>query len=316
MMTKPLLRAVSRTQGNNRALKDGLVRPQLCDLRFDEVKVLVDAFRRMVRGREFDVCEMALTTYLCAKECGARFTAIPVFLVRGFHHAAIVVNRDAGIRTPKDLEGREVGVNRGYTVTTGVWARAVLQEEYDVDLDAVVWRPSSDEHVAEYRAPGNVVPLGPGPDLASRVISGELPAAVGLQIDHPQVELLIPASDDAAETALLTRGHYPINHLVVVKDELLVDHPGLGIDLVEAFAESKQLYVDALLNGAIDEPSAADRTYRRVAELTGGDPLPYGIAPNRAVLDELIAHARRQHILSAWPDVDALFASGTRDLVV
>ena len=89
--------------------------------------MLVKAFRRMVRGLEFDVCEMALTTYLCAKEHGARFTALPVFLVRGFHHGAILYDPTSGIRGPKDLEGRKVGVNRGYTVTTGVWARAVLQ---------------------------------------------------------------------------------------------------------------------------------------------------------------------------------------------
>ena len=121
------LRTVTRTQGNNQALKDGSVKPRTFVFEFVEVDPLIAAFRRMVRGLEFDVCEMAITTYICAKAHGKRMTAVPVFLVRAFHHGAILVNTKAGIRTPKDLEGKKVGVNRGYTVTTGVWARSILQ---------------------------------------------------------------------------------------------------------------------------------------------------------------------------------------------
>src|SRR3982751_3316293 len=84
------LRTVTRTQGANAALKSGAVQPEGFALAFEEVHPLIRAFRRMVRGLEFDVCELALTTYLCAKEYGARFTALPVFLVRGFHHGAIL----------------------------------------------------------------------------------------------------------------------------------------------------------------------------------------------------------------------------------
>src|ERR1700712_5134214 len=107
------LRTVTRTQGKNRALKEGTATAKGFDLDFEEVPVLVQAFRRMVRGLEFDVCEMAMTTYLTAKEHGVAFTALPVFLVRGFHHGAIV--RPAGTELhPEDLAGRRVGVNRGY----------------------------------------------------------------------------------------------------------------------------------------------------------------------------------------------------------
>src|SRR5207248_6270105 len=131
------LKTVTRTQGNNRALKDGTVKPKTFAFDFEEVDPLIAAFRRMVRGLEFDICEMAITTYICAKAHGKRMTAIPVFLVRAFHHGAILVNTKAGIRTPKDLEGKRVGVNRGYTVTTGVWARGMMQQAYGVDLSKV-----------------------------------------------------------------------------------------------------------------------------------------------------------------------------------
>jgi 4,5-dihydroxyphthalate decarboxylase len=307
------LRTVTRTQGNNRALKDGTVTPEGFDLVFEEVPVLVDAFRRMVRGLEFDVCEMAMTTYLCAKAHGKPFTALPVFLVRGFHHGAIVTAPDSGVTGPKDLEGRRVGVNRGYTVTTGVWARGILQEEYGVDLNSVTWVLSGDEHVAEYRPPANVVPMPAGASLPGLVAGGDLAAAVGVAADPPLAPL-IPDAAEAGFDALRRRGHYPINHLVVVRDDLLAAHPGLAADLFGAFARAKDLYVARLRTGEIEDPKPSDVLYRRVMEITGADPLPYGVAPNLGVIEELIDHAVNQRILDRRPAVESLFAEGTVDL--
>jgi 4,5-dihydroxyphthalate decarboxylase len=273
--------------------------------------VLVHAFRRMVRELEFDVCELAFTTYLCARAHGKRFTALPIFLVRGFHHGAIVCNTEVGIREPKDLEGRKVGVNRGYTVTTGVWARGILAEEYGVDLDRVTWVLSGDEHVAEYRPPANVVSMEPGGDLAEMVATGELAAAIGVDVDHPAVAPLIPGAREAGFEALRQRGHYPINHLVVVKDELLAARPQLAAEIFDAFAEAKNLYVERLRAGVIADPSATDRMHEHVLEITGADPLPYGIARNRAMIEALIDHAVSQRILDRRPAVESLFAECT-----
>ena len=312
-MSARKLKTVTRTQGNNVALKDGTVTPRGFEFDFEDVPVLVDGFRRMVRGLEFDVCEMALTTYLCAREHGKRFTALPVFLVRAFHHGAIVVNTRAGIRTPKDLEGRRVGVNRGYTVTTGLWARSVLREEHGVDLDRVTWVLTGDEHVAEYRPPANVVPVERGQKLADLLASGELAAAIGVDVDHPDVRPLIEDGEEAGLQALRTRGHYPINHLVVVRDELLEAEPALAAAVFDAFAEAKQIYLDRLMSGAIGKATAADQTHLRVAELIG-DPLPYGIEPNRAVLEAAIEQALAQHILTRRPQLEALFAPATHGL--
>src|SRR5205809_4543336 len=161
-MDKIKLKTVFRPDGHIAPLKDGTVKPRTFDIEYEDVPVLIAAFRRMVRGLEFDVCEMAITTYICAKAHGKRMTAVPVFLVRAFHHGAILVNTKAGIARPKDLEGKKVGVNRGYTVTTGVWARSILQEEHGVDLSKITWVLSGDEHVAEYKPPANVVPIAPG----------------------------------------------------------------------------------------------------------------------------------------------------------
>jgi len=306
-------RTVTSTQGNNAAIKDGTVRPRSFEFDIMEVDPLIRAFRTMVRGLEYDICEMALTTYICAKAHGVRFTALPIFLVRAFHHGAIRVNSKAGIGVPKDLEGCKVGVNRGYTVTTGVWARGVLQDEYDVDLSRITWVLSGDEHVSQYRPPANVVPIEDGKDMGDMLASGELAAAVGIDVDHPDVKPLIPNALEAGLAALRQRGHYPINHLVVVRDDLLAEHPEIAVETFEAFAEAKRLYVDKLKAGGIENPTKADEVHRRVMEITG-DPLPYGIEPNRQVLEELIGHAVTQKIISAPVSIDDLFAPGTHGL--
>jgi 4,5-dihydroxyphthalate decarboxylase len=314
-MAPEKLTAVTRTQGNNKALKDGVVKPKTVELDFIEVDPLIAAFRRMVRGLEFDVCEMAITTYICAREHGKRMTAVPVPLVRAFHHGAILVNAKAGIASPKDLEGKRVGVNRGYTVTTGVWARSVLQDEHGVDLSKITWVLSGDEHVAEYRPPSNVVPIEAGKKMADMLVSGELVAAIGVDIDHPDIKPLIPNALEAGLTALRERGHYPINHLVVIKDELLEKKPDLATEVFNAFAESKRLYVERLKGGKIENPTGVDKVHQRVMEITGGDPLPYGIEPNRKVIENLIQHALTQRIITRPVSVDDLFAPATRGLV-
>jgi 4,5-dihydroxyphthalate decarboxylase len=313
-MAKPKLKTVTRTQGNNRALKDGTVKPGAFEFAFEEVDPLIAAFRRMVRGLEFDICEMAMTTYICARAHGKRMTAVPVFLVRAFHHGAVKVNANAGIRSPKDLEGKRVGVNRGYTVTTGVWARGVFQDEYGVDLNKVTWVLSGDEHVAEYRPPANVVPIEPGKKMPDMLLSGELAAAIGIEGEHPDLKLLIPDPLEAGLRALKERGHYPINHTVVIRDELLEEKPRLAVDVFNVFAEAKRLYVERLKGDAVEKPTGADEVHRRVLEITG-DPLPYGIEPNRKVLGELMRHAVTQRIIDKPIAVDELFAPATRSLI-
>jgi 4,5-dihydroxyphthalate decarboxylase len=313
-MVRPAFRTVTRTQGNNRALKEGVVKPRDFDFDFEEVPVLVKGFRRMVRELAYDISEMALTTYVCARAHGVKFTALPIFLVRDFHHGAILQNLKAGLSSPKALEGRRVGVNRGYTVTTGVWARSILQDEHGVDLSKVTWVRSGDEHVADYRPPANVVPLEEGHELEADLASGALVAAVGAKVEHPDVRSMIDDPFAAAVAAMKDRGLYPINHLVVVRDAVLEENPDLAVQVFEAFAKSKQLYVEDLKAGRMASPTPIDRVHLAALEVMD-DPLPYGIAPNRKVLEMLMAHAVTQKIVPAAMDIDGLFAASTRDLV-
>jgi 4,5-dihydroxyphthalate decarboxylase len=284
------LKTVIRTTSVVAALKDGGVAPEGFELAFEEVTPITKAFRIMCRELAYDVCEMAATTYFVARDHGKPFTALAVFLTRGFHHRAVVA-REPG--DPKSLEGRRVGVNRGYTVTTGVWARGILATRHGVDLDSITWVRSDVEHVAEFEPPANVE-LDEGLDLGEAVVAGELAAAVGDVKAEGLVPLLADA-DEAAEREARERRTWPVNHLLVVRDELLDHAPAI----FAAFEQAKDLYV---------ESGDLEPLHARAAELIGGDPLPYGIEPNRAMIEELLDHAFAQRILGRRPTVEELFA--------
>jgi 4,5-dihydroxyphthalate decarboxylase len=150
--------------------------------------------------------------------------------------------------------------------------------------------------------------------MADMLISGELVAAIGVEMDHPDIKPLIPNALDAGLASLKRGGHYPINHTVVIKDELIAAHPGLASDVFNAFAESKRLYLERLKGGRIEKPTEVDKVHARVMDIIG-DPLPYGIAPNRRVIEELIGHALTQGIITKPVTVEDLFARETLGLV-
>ncbi len=312
-MTRRRLTAVTRLQGNNRALKAGEVEMPDFALDFEEVEPLPKAFRRMVREGAYDVSEMALTTYITARAHGAAMTAIPVFLVRGFHHGAIVTGAAGPVRAPADLAGARVGVQRGYTVTTGVWARAILAEEHGLDLSGVTWARETDEHVLDWQPPANVESLGGDGSLAEQLARGDVAAGVGLTAGEG-TRSVIENPFAAGVAALKGRGFYPINHLVVIRDDVLAETPDLAVQLFEAFATSKRRYVEALKAGRIGQPTAADKVHLAALDVMD-DPLPYGIAPNRAVLEGLMAQAVSQGILKAPLPLEGLFAKEVLDLV-
>jgi len=297
--------------GITKALKDGSVRPPRLDLEYVEIEPVTKAMRRMVRGMEFDICEMAFTTYLCAKALGAEFTAIPVFLTRNFHHWAAFYNAKSGIRQPKDLEGRRVAVNRGYTVTTGLWVRGILQSEYSVDLGKITWVPTDDEHVATYKAyPPNVDLSRLGKPMAELLLTGDCDAAIGdVKVDSPDIKPLIPNAREAGFAYFRKTGIYPLNHGLVVKDSLLREDPQLALDLFAAFKSAKAAYLARL-----DSASApADETVRALRQVVG-DPFPFGIAANRKPLEAIVRFAVEQKVIPQPLTVEQLFAANTLTL--
>jgi 4,5-dihydroxyphthalate decarboxylase len=298
--------------GLTKPLKDGTVQSDRLQLDYVHVDQIVPAMRRMVRDLEFDVCEMAIATYLCAKAHGALLSAIPVFLTRNFHHGSAFYNVRSGIDNPKDLEGRTIGVNRGYTVTTGLWARGILQTEYGVDLSKITWAPTDDEHVAAYKAPRNVDYSHRGKSIGDLLLSGEFAAAVGdIRVDSADIRPVIPDARNAGIAYFRKTGIYPINHVLVVRDTVLMADPALAARLFRAFQEAKKVYFVHLAAGRNLSP--ADEA-AIVLKQVMGDPLPFGVRANRKAIDTIVQFAVDQQVIPKKLNPEDLFALGTLDL--
>jgi 4,5-dihydroxyphthalate decarboxylase len=324
------LSAAIATYGHTKTLKSKQEQPTGCELDFVEVEPIIAAFRRMVRTLEFDVCELAPTTYLAARDADIPVTALPIFLMRRFHHGDMVCRPGSGISAPKDLEGRKVGV-RAYTVSTGVWARGILQHEYGVDPDSITWVVDDEEHVTSYQLPPNVVSAEPGQSIAGLFHEGGIDAALsgpagigragaptagwaiaGAGFDEarkPSEDYypLFPGAREI-ETAWYRRtGIYPIHGLVVVKTEILDANPWLAQSLVDAFTASKQPFLESLRAGIDDTKEFA--SYSSLRKVVGDDPLPYGIGPNEKSINALIDYSVDQHIVARRYEIDEIFAS-------
>ncbi|HUY07617.1 MAG TPA: hypothetical protein VMU99_10190 [Acidimicrobiales bacterium] len=295
--------------GHVAPLRDGTVAPDGFELEFAVLDgPIIGAFRKMVRNQEFDICELAITTYLSAKEYHKEFTAIPVFPARAFPHRAIVVNRDSGVDGPKDLEGKSVGV-RAYTVTTGVWARAILADTYGVDLDRVTWVICDEEHVKECALPDNVE-YRPGADLSAMLEAGELAGGIGIYHgSSPSIEPLIKDRAGVERSLVERTGIYPINHTLVIKDSLIERYPDLAPSLYQAFVLAKQPFLERI-EGAT-ELSDEERELAARCAFVGPDPMPYGIAANRPTLEAIIRQAHAQKILSHPIGVEEMFVPGS-----
>lgn len=304
-------------------LKSGAVPIEGVEAEFVTVKPQIAAFRRMVRDVEFDVCELAPTTYLIARARGAPFIALPIFVMRRFHHGGLLVRPDAGIRTPKDLEGGKIGV-RAYSVTTGVWTRGILAEEYAVDNGKITWVVDDEEHVASLVLPDNVVRAPAGKSLVSMMQDGEIAAAfdgnaglgrsgapsadwAGMPGDPPSYPELFPNAAELEAAWFRRTGIYPMHGTIVVREALLRRHPELGAALLRAFEQAKRNWLARLRSGEAD--SASDRKYRALCGVVGDDPLPYGMSANGPSIRALESIALRQGLIAerlpperAWYD--------------
>ena len=312
MMTDLVLRTAVGSYGHTTPLKDGTIASKMFGMEHIEVSPVVSIFRRMVRGLEFDVAEMALSTYMCARAHGKPFTGIPVFLTRAFYHGGLVYNTRSGITSPKDLEGRKVGL-RSYTLTPGVWTRGILQTEYGVDLEAVTWVLSGDEHVAEFVAPPNVV-SSPNNDLGEMLLSGEIDAAIGAgPVDSPDVQPLFSEPDTADAAWHRKTGIYPISHMLVVKNAQLESNPGLERELFDVFKSAKTHYIERLRSG--EHLSQADRALLKMADVVGDDPIPYGFESSRKTLETFVRFNVEQGVIPEKVDPEELFPASTLTLV-
>ena len=293
--TKLKLNAMLGNYPITKALKAGAVRSDLVDLDFVEVKVANNLFKQVVRDARYDVAELAIVTYLQAKAYGKPYVLVPAVLVsRGQHHT-IAYNPDRGPLKPSELNGKRVGV-RAYTVTTGTWVRGILAGDYGVDINEVEWITFEDPHVAEYRDTAIVKRAPEGKELTQMLLDGEVAAGiVGDKLPDPRLKHLIPDAEAAAQKWAERHHGVPINHMLVVRQDLSRSRPDAVKDIFRQLHASK-----------------------RAAGLPDGgalDPYRFGVEACRPILEIIIEFCHRQQLIPRRMSVDELFDDTTRALV-
>jgi len=268
-------------------LKRGEVTSPTLKLDFVEVKAMHTAFKPMVREHAYDASELALTTYFQAKAYNKGLTLLPAAMLSRFQHHTMLYNSTRGTLTPKDLAGKRIGV-RSYSQTTGVWIRGILENDYGVDLSRVQWVTFEDGHVAEAKDPEGVIRAEAGQDITAMLLAGELDAAIygAAMPKDPQLKSVVANPDADAKAWYARHGLVPVNHMVVVTDELKRANPAAVAELYRLLEASKK---------AAGAPAG------------GIDTAPFGKEANRPCLELLISYAVQQGLLPRPLSVDELW---------
>jgi 4,5-dihydroxyphthalate decarboxylase len=278
-----------------KALKEGKTNSSVVTLDFCGPPTAHDGFKGMVRDNKFDAGELAIITFLQAKAYGKPYVMLPAPISGRFQHHTIGYNAEHGELSPKDIEGRRVGV-RSYAQTTGLWARGVLQHEYNVDLDRVTWVTFDDAHLAEYTDPPNTerAPKG-GKKLAQMMFDGDVAAAIlGADMPKdPRVRPLVPEPHKAAKEWFKRTGVIPINHMFTVHEQVSRERPDVVQEIFRMLVESRKA-----------APPEALETIP-----------PFGVEANRKAIQLAIDWALEQRIIPRRLEVDELFDDATRRLV-
>ncbi|KEQ03710.1 ABC transporter substrate-binding protein [Pseudorhizobium pelagicum] len=278
--------------GVTRALRNGEVNSTLLRLNYADYDPSNLGFKAFVSEAAFQAGELAIVTFLMAKARGAPLVLMPAPISGRFQHHCIAYNAENRHLSPKDLEGKRVGV-RAYTQTTGVWVRGILQNEYGVDLDKITWVCFEDAHVENYAEPSNVTRGQKGQKLVDMLLDGSLDAAMlGSNMpDDPRLKTVIPDPNEAAKAWYDRTGVIPLNHVFVVREDLSRERPDLVRELYRMLKESKAK-----------------------AGLKGLDTRPYGVEANRKTLQTIIRYSRQQGLINRLLEVDELFDDVTRAL--
>jgi 4,5-dihydroxyphthalate decarboxylase len=276
----------------------------------------------MSGGLEFDVAEYSSSEFIqryAAKQCP--FVALPVFPSRAFRHSFITINKCSGIKKPKDLEGKRVGVAL-YTMTAAIFIRGLLQHEYGVDLSKIKWVQGAintagshgDPHVLPLLKPPDMIHVDPSKSLDDMLVAGEIDATMGTSVPrsilkNPDIARLIPDFYEAEKEYYARTKIFPVMHLVAIRKEIYERHPFVATSLYNAFEQAKILalkkmfslralrYMMPFLPAQLDE----------IRAVFGDDPWPYGVEENRPTLEALVTYMHDQHMIANKMPIEELF---------
>ena len=271
---------------------------------------LLEVFERMLTEQAYPACEFSLSNYIMLKDRGADWLhAIPVFPYRAFRHSTLYVRKDSPLVEPAQLRGKKIGVP-DYSMTAAVWTRGILGEQYGVHWSEMTWTASGRQRFSVLE--GVDVEFVQY-DLENALIDGRLDALLtpdlrdeSRPLGERQLRPLIADAQAAEEAYFNSTGVYPINHVVVIRDDSLQRLPGLPRALFDAYASCKAAAYKRRLGTTL--LPWGKRYWARVFQQFGGDPLPYGLTDlNRKVVGRVANFLYDQKLIGTLPDLDRLF---------
>ena len=307
------------------ALNYGLIDVEGIDLNFIEIQAPREIFDRMVGAQEFDVSEMSLAEYVTMTAKGiSPFIAIPVFPSKAFRHAFICVNRNSGIKEPKDLAGKRIGTPL-YTQTAAIWIRGDLEDKYGVDLSGVQWVQGAVEKAGTHGDPPappqllepiEITPNTSDKSLSDMLADGDIDAILGsrmpdsVRTQPDKVGHLFPNFRDEEKRYYQEHRIHPIMHTVVIRKDIYAENKWMAQSLFKAFQAAKEWAVEQMYFSGAQKymlPWLFD-DLREIDEIFGGDPWPYGIDENRPTLEAFVKYMHQQNFIPEILAVEDLFA--------
>jgi 4,5-dihydroxyphthalate decarboxylase len=281
-----------------------------------------DLFDAVMAGADFDIAEMSTSEHVANTLQGTSpHVALPVFPSRVFRHGFIVINRKKGIKSPKDLAGRRIGIPL-YTMTAAVWIRGMLEDDHGVDLSGVTWVHGAVDKPGRYgnaNPPPLVKPVKleaneTGRSLDQLLCDGEIDAYLGALLPpslgrHPDVVRLFPDVRATERDYYKRTGIHPIMHLIVIRKEAYAANPWIARPLYQAFVEAKRRAWEALSYSGTSRvmlPWLND-DIAEIGDVFGGEPFAYGLEANRKTLEALVGYMHRQHLIARQPALSELF---------
>lgn len=313
------------TYDRTRGLADGTIRPEGIKLVYLPL-VVEETFFRMMRYREFDCSEMSLSSYVASLgEQNPPFIAIPVFPSRCFRHSCIFVSAGSGITRPEQLVGKRCGVPE-YQVTAAVWTRGLLADEYQVPIASMAYLSGGEEQPGreekrrlDLPAEIRLSPIPEGKTLAQMLADGEIdalqsPRTPSTFYTRPgKVRRLFENYVEVEREYYRRTRLFPIMHTVVIRRELYREHPWIARSLYKAFWQAQQQTYKGFAQTAASMtmlPWLLAHVEEARKEF-GDDWWPYGLEPNRHVLETFLRYHHEQGLSKRRFKPEELFAPET-----
>jgi 4,5-dihydroxyphthalate decarboxylase len=288
-----------------------------------------EIFFRFIKNREWDVSEMSFGKFIAyAAQANSPFIGIPVFPSRVFRHSAFYVRADRGIESPKDLEGKTVGIPE-WAQTAGIYARGFLAETAGVDLTKIKWvqagmNEAGREEKVEFTLPKGIqYSQRRDSSLSAMLKSGELDAAISARVPdafmtggHEIVRLYPDYRADEMRYYEAT-GIFPIMHVIAMRRALFERYPWVAMNLFKAFEQAKERSLERIqdLTASRIPVPWASAIAGEWSKSFGADPFPYGLDANRKTLDAYCRFCHEQGVTARRLTPDDLFPKEMRAIV-